>query len=58
MSATTAPTLACRMLAAANAAYYILGSTGAFTPPAPGTDPIYDSILWAAVARRLSSPRP
>jgi hypothetical protein len=48
ISATTALTVACRMLAAANAAYYILGPTGAFTPPAPGIDPIYDSILWAA----------
>jgi hypothetical protein len=48
----SAPTLACRMLAAANAAYYIQGS-GSFTPPAAGTDPIYDSVQWAATPQAI-----
>jgi len=37
--------LACRMLAAANAAYLIDGN-GNFTPPSPGTNPIYDAVGW------------
>jgi hypothetical protein len=44
MTAATPPSLACRMLAAASAAYYITGS-GAFTPPT--NDPIYNAIGWS-----------
>ncbi len=43
VEASTTTTIACRMLAAANAAYYIDG-TGTFTPP--NSDPIYNAVGW------------
>jgi hypothetical protein len=43
MNTPSAPSLACRLLAAANAAYYI-DASGSFT--APSGDNIYNSVLW------------
>jgi hypothetical protein len=45
LGTTTTTTIACRMLAAANAAYYIDGA-GVFTPPT--NNPIYDAVGWTA----------
>jgi len=46
-TASASTSLPCRMLAAANAAYLIDGN-GNFTPPPPGTNPIYDAVGWTA----------